>query len=261
MSHWYMKDGTPAYEVRAKNGSMRATTLRDARTLNLFPSVTTISQILASPGLERWKVRKAIDSALTLKRAEGESDDAFKTRILIDSQEQARIARETGQAMHDAVQKGLDHGLNAVPDDYLPQTVHALAALKEAFGDVTWITEESFSCADGYGGRSDLGRRGNPEKGERSFLGDLKVKDVDFDGMADSDLVYDEHFMQLAAYRHGQDYPEDTVLFNLFISSRLGVKEPCRLVIHTKEDSDRGLALFLACVKVWQIQNKFAPKW
>ena len=41
--HWYRGDnGQPQYTVKAKDGSDRPTTLRDARKLNLVPSVTTV---------------------------------------------------------------------------------------------------------------------------------------------------------------------------------------------------------------------------
>ena len=50
--HWYDREGNPAYTVIGKNGKPRGTTLRDARTLNLCPSVTTILGVAARPGLD-----------------------------------------------------------------------------------------------------------------------------------------------------------------------------------------------------------------
>ena len=64
--HWYKADGTPAYTVLAKSGAERPTTLRDARTLNLYPSVTTIIRLAAAPGLERWKLNQFGLALLTL---------------------------------------------------------------------------------------------------------------------------------------------------------------------------------------------------
>ena len=49
--HWYLPDGAPAYEIRGTNGKVRPVTLRDARKLNLLPSVTTIMQCAAKPQL------------------------------------------------------------------------------------------------------------------------------------------------------------------------------------------------------------------
>ena len=73
--HWYDRDGTPRYEVRAKDGSMRPATLRDARKFGWYPGVTSIIKCAAAPGLERWKAEQTILSALTLPRSEGEGSD------------------------------------------------------------------------------------------------------------------------------------------------------------------------------------------
>jgi hypothetical protein len=64
--HWYDRDGKPAYTVKAKDGSDRPATLRDARKLNLVPSVTTIIRCAAAPGLELWKANQLMMAALTL---------------------------------------------------------------------------------------------------------------------------------------------------------------------------------------------------
>ncbi len=53
-NHWYTRDGVPMYTVEAKKGGQRNTTLRDARTMNLVPSVTTILNIAAKPALLAW---------------------------------------------------------------------------------------------------------------------------------------------------------------------------------------------------------------
>ena len=53
-NHWYTRDGVPRYTVIGKNGKERATTLRDARTENLVPSVTTVLNVAAKPALTQW---------------------------------------------------------------------------------------------------------------------------------------------------------------------------------------------------------------
>jgi len=54
--HWYRADdGKPQYTVPAKDGSLRPTTLRDARKMNLLPSVTTVMKIAAKPAINVWK--------------------------------------------------------------------------------------------------------------------------------------------------------------------------------------------------------------
>jgi (2R)-ethylmalonyl-CoA mutase len=51
-SHWYSQDGSPAYRIIGKNGKERNTNVRDARELNLVPSVTTVLGLVAKPGLD-----------------------------------------------------------------------------------------------------------------------------------------------------------------------------------------------------------------
>ena len=53
-NHWYTRDGVPRYTVIGKNGKERNTTLRDARTENLVPSVTTVLNVMAKPALIPW---------------------------------------------------------------------------------------------------------------------------------------------------------------------------------------------------------------
>ena len=48
-NHWYTRDGVPRYTVMGKNGKERNTTLRDARTENLVPSVTTVCEEVPRP--------------------------------------------------------------------------------------------------------------------------------------------------------------------------------------------------------------------
>ena len=52
--HWYIRDGVPQYTVEAKKGGQRNTMLRDARVMNLVPSVTTILGVAAKPALLAW---------------------------------------------------------------------------------------------------------------------------------------------------------------------------------------------------------------
>ena len=71
--HWYSKDGSPRYTIEGKTG-VRATTLRDARKHDLVPSVTTILNLLAKPGLDNWKQEQVLLSALDHLQTNNSSD-------------------------------------------------------------------------------------------------------------------------------------------------------------------------------------------
>ena len=83
--HWYAQDGSPAYRIIGKNGVERNTRLTDARERGLVPSVTTISGLLAKPGLNNWLQQNVLLAALTLPRAEGESEENWLQRVMADS--------------------------------------------------------------------------------------------------------------------------------------------------------------------------------
>ncbi len=110
-SHWYAQDGSPVYEVaRAKGDGMRPTTLADARKLNLVPSVTLILGCAAKPGLDVWKLRQMFEVAYTTPRIDGESDDDFYGRVVIESKEKARLAAERGTELHAAIEEWIQYG-------------------------------------------------------------------------------------------------------------------------------------------------------
>ena len=115
-SHWYRDDGTPFYEVPKKTGDgMRPATIRDAREIGAYPSVTNILSILSKPGLEAWKQEQAIISALTLPRGDGEPLDLFARRVVQDMGEQSRVAADFGSQVHAAFE--------ANPDVYPPPEI------------------------------------------------------------------------------------------------------------------------------------------
>ena len=89
--HWYDMDGNPAYTTKAKDGTARPTTLRDARKLLLLPSVTMICNVAAKPALEVWKQRQIVLAALTLPAMDGETLDERAVRIVLVVVEQVLL--------------------------------------------------------------------------------------------------------------------------------------------------------------------------
>lgn len=242
--HWYTKSGDPAYTYTNAKGEVKNTTLREARKLDLVPSVTTITKVLASPGLQVWAQQQVLLSALTLTRGDGESDEFFMERIMLDSKEQAKNAAETGEKGHGAIERFL------LGQDYDPawkSTVEACkAAIDEAYPGVTWIPEKSFATDLGFGGRVDLH---GTKDGQRVVI-DFKSKD----GNLGDVKCYDEHFMQAAAYSQGL-FGDSAESANLFFSrSHRGT---VKLVKHSEEEHQRGWEMFKCCLKLWQIKNKF----
>lgn len=242
--HWYTRDGDPQYTVKSKDGSVRPTTLRDARKLNLVPSVTTIIKCAASPGLEAWKLQQMMLAALTLPRAQEEPEEAFIQRVVADSKEQAKQAAELGSEIHAALEGYFETGvLTSQHGDYQSGVDDAVLKI---FGDRHWSTEKSFAHNRGYGGKVDLHTRDN-----EGVVIDFKTKAFTKENM-EKIVGYDEHCMQLAAYRVGLNLPTARCA-NVFVS----VTEPGLVKVFEWEaqELERGEQMFDALLKYWYAKS------
>lgn len=243
-NHWYSKDGTPAYTVKSKTGEERPTTLRDAKKLGLLPSVTTIIKAAANPGLEAWKMNQMMLAALTLPRAENEPEESFIRRVQSDSREHARMAAERGTNVHAAIEKFYDGTIEA---DALPYLEPVYKAVHDTFGDLGWDVEKSFASELGYAGKLDLS---SPDDG--GVVIDFKTKEFT-EETKDKVSGYDEHVMQLAAYRQGLEMPKARCA-NIFVS----VSQPGLVVVKewTQEELTRGWTMFNALKTYWYAKSK-----
>ena len=121
-SHWYLVDdktgvksfhSVPYSGKRGQNGETRKTTLRDARKVGAFPSVTNVLGILHKDFLEAYKINQAILASLTLPRIEGELDHDFAKRVVKDAKEHAASAARLGSRVHEVGEqflKGIGSG-------------------------------------------------------------------------------------------------------------------------------------------------------
>lgn len=244
--HWYTADGHPAYEVRSANGTMRPTTLRDARKLGLCPSVTTVLSVKAKPQLEAWKVRQGILAALTLQRLPGEPDSAYLDRVMADSKQQVIDAADEGTRIHDAIERAYKG--HVVAPDYLPHVRAAQTEVARLFPHVDdWVAEQSFAHAYGFGGKVDLH---SPSTG---ITVDFKGKDGDFsDGKK---LAYDQN-EQLGAYQLGLCLPNADGA-NVFVSR----SHPGKAMGHkwTADEMRHGGQVFLDCLQLWKRIKQYDP--
>jgi len=235
--HWYDQNGKPMYTVKAKDGSDRPTTLRDARKHNYVPSVTTIMGVMAKPGLESWKMNQMMMAALTLPRAEGEPEDQFIARIQRDSKEQAKMAAERGTAIHESLEKFYG---GVMTSTHAEHQVGVDNAVREVFGSPWWHTETAFASKLGYGGKLDL-----YSKDGDGIVVDFKTKE--FEHFSDI-AMYDELPMQLVAYAKGLEIPNARCA-NVFVS----VTQPGLVYVKewTREELDRAWKMFEALLTFW----------
>lgn len=231
--HWYKKDGTPAYTVIGKNGE-RPTTLRDARKLGFVPSVTTILALADKPALNAWKEDKILMSALTCPHNYGESNDDWVKRIKADAKEQSEKARARGTQIHGWLEQ-------AFGGKTLPEAVEYAVSVSNSLTSAG-IMSQTFSCEksfanDKFGGKVDLHNK------EEGIIIDIKTKDTSLEGIK----VYDEHAMQLSAYRHGLSLP-DAKCGILYVST---LDKTSKLVWVEEKDLQRGWGMFESLLEFW----------
>lgn len=238
--HWYTRDGEPMYTIMGKTtGRLRNTTLKDARELNLIPSVTTLLNTLAKPNLEKWKMENMLLAALTLPRMETESEAVYLQRIIQDSKQTGRDAADKGTEIHAAIQAFYEGKTSS----RYPRHVQACKnALESHFGALDWISERSFGHELGFGGKCDL-------YSPSGIVVDIKSKE--FDDVSKV-TTYEEMGMQLAAYRVGLGLPSARCA-NVFVSR---TNPDLAVVIEwDQEDLKKSWEMFICILKFWQIRN------
>jgi hypothetical protein len=244
--HWYAQDGTPCYEVpnKSKPGEMRPTTKRDARVLNLSPSVSAIAGILTAPALEKWKRDQLLLSAAELPRDPLEGDQAWMNRVMDSYVERTTKARDLGTVVHGCIEKHLCD--EPYSPDYTEHVIGALTALNEWCGADGLSIEKSFAHPLGYGGRIDVHKK--------DFVADFKTKEF-----TENDLprTWDNHSIQLAAYREGLGMSSARCAI-IYVST--SVPGLTHLVELSDEELERGWEIFELQVALWQVVNCYEPQ-
>lgn len=260
-SHWYFPDATPLHEVpRADGKGNRPTSLRDARKLGLFPSVTNVLGVIAKPGLDAWKQEQAILAALTLPRTEDEPLDDFARRVLVDMTGEVGRAADIGSAVHAAIE-GYARG-GWIPED------GDLAALFEPAR--RWFDEEvlqvhsvEIAAANlewGYAGRVDL--VATLKSTGRPTVIDFKTQKVRRDRNGSfKPILHDTWPLQLEAYRRALVTRDRGLADAAIASVVIASSEPVPVVLHVWSDADKEsfFRAFLAARELWVWQKNYCP--
>lgn len=245
-AHWYEADGTPRHTVIGSKGVERATTLRDARQLNLFPSVTSILGVLAKPGLEAWKQEQAILAAITLPRVAGEGDDAFAARVVRDMDAQVERACDFGTRIH----LGIECANAGRPKLAAPETDPWIEHYEtwRIANIVRVVSTEQSVVSNGYAGRYDM----LAEHQEHGLcLVDFKTQNV----KKGKPTFYETWGWQLAAYRRALGMKCQCL--SLVIDSNTPSAPVEKL--WSEEELIDGLEIFAAAVRIWQRQRGYVP--
>ncbi len=260
-SHWYLPDGTAMHEVaRADGKGTRQTTLRDARRLGLYPSVTNVLSVLARPGLEAWKQEQAILAALTLPRKEDEPLGEFARRVVADMGQQVRDAADLGSAIHRAIE--LYAQSRAVPEH--PEVARLFGPAREWFdrevGAVHAVEAAVSHCGWGYAGRVDL--IATLRSTGRPTVIDFKTQRVRLDkGGGFAPVFHDAWPLQLEAYRQALVSRDQGYAGAETASVVIGSSEAVPVVCHVWDplEAPSRFRAFLAARQLWVFTRGYCP--
>lgn len=266
-SHWYLRDGRPFHEIANKDGTgNRAVTLRDARKVLAFPSVTNVLGVLAKPGLDAWKIEQGIMAALTLPRLPDEPLDVFARRVVEDMGAQVEKAADFGSRIHNACEV---YALNnQLPED------KELRGFFEPWRE--WFDENVLrvGCVEhvfvhpehGYAGRVDmialLKGGGGPAlggcSGEYWAVVDFKTQKVKRSAKGEPKPAFYETWpLQLAAYRQAvlaSGAKHVTGLVSVVIDSA----QPAPVHVRRWTEADY-FGSFLAALALWKYAKGYDP--
>jgi hypothetical protein len=255
-SHWYHRDGTSCHEVIAKTtGLPRPTNVKDARKLDLVPSVTNVLGMKAKPALTRWMQDNAILSALSTERKPGELEPDWHSRIAEESSRIGREAAAWGTALHDQIEQYCLTGAFTGTGEILDYVAGFDTWFRENVVRVI-SAEQSVVHPLGYAGRLDLYAIVRHEGRERRAVIDYKSQKLK--GKAKGNF-YKEWQMQLMAYGDclkEEDDPTRPLIISIIIpSDKPGGVQPKVWV----KDNDLALEAFRSCHKIWCYEKSYTP--
>lgn len=248
MGHFYNKNGEPCYQIERSDGQgLRDTTLRDARKLNLYKSVTTVMQMLRSLPIEIWKIQQLEKAFKDFPFDIGEDDvEIYFKQMVKVSENISEQTRQTGHEIHASLENYYKYGVFL---GHVKICQAVVDFIKFEFGNIVWIPEKTFVYST-FGGCVDL----HFNSDNRKIVLDFKTK---YKNDVKKWLLYDEHKMQLAAYRNGLLMP-DAECYDLFISNDTPkLLKLCRV---DEKDLQKSWKMFQLLNDFYDLSNNYFPE-
>ena len=243
-AHWYTGEGVPRHT--RDNG--KPTTLKDARVEGLFPSVTSVLNVLAKPALESWKIEQGILSALRLDREDEETTESFAKRIVEDMKVSTSSAAIFGTKVHnvleqynlDRTEPKEDNEVYAWFKEYQPWFDKNITKVHQA--ETVLVNHQH-----GYAGTVDL-------VADHNLWGKCVI-DFKTQGVKKRARFYDTWVYQLAAYQ--QCIEGETKCISLVIDS----KSPSKPVekLWGTEAVEEGWSIFELANQLYQKTKNYKP--
>lgn len=241
------------HEVNKADGEgTKPTTIRDAKKLHLFPSVTGILGILDKPALKTWLRKQAALATLRVPpRQETESEEYWLDRVLAEADVQVESAADLGSQIHDALDVAIESGTYpAELATYISPVFDWLWANDIALTDRECVV---VNPAEGYAGRVDFFFE---SKDGRLGVGDYKTRKTK---PGEKITPYDGQAMQLAAYaaaKYGPDALPSVRAINVYVSTT----EPGRVHVHEHANIAAEYSAFLAACHLWRHIKGYDPR-
>lgn len=258
--HWYNQVGNQIglIENKTREG-FRKPNIRDARTHNWGPGVTTICSMLNAPALTAWKMLQAIDAAIELSHLIPEEgiNSEWRAKVQKAASEFAQMSAAEGSKIHAALEQS--YSGEPFDESYRAQVEGVGALLDKYCGEALelhpWMPEKGVSHPLGYGTKSDLH--------SGAWVIDFKTKDGN-QAKLDDARTYDYHWMQLAATRAAlenlMDIPFQTQKCAIVYVSRDN-PGACSFREVSEENLSKGWKMFTGLLSVWQAKNDHYPTW
>lgn len=241
--------------VTADGKSTRKANLGDAKKHGWLPSFSTVSTVLSSYNLERYKIRKAIEAANASQISELEALDDYCARIGRASGQHAALAADRGKEIHGQVDEFFTKDIPCRDPAAERATGAVRTWLEERYGDkYALVCEDSFANARlGWAGTCDM--RVAPElEGVPPVVMDFKTTTL-----AKLRAPYFKWGVQLACYRMGIELPDNTELVSVPIDKESGdtqFHEWNEKAQYSRIDLERAWSAMFA---LWCIQARYYP--
>lgn len=242
-THWYKPDGSSAY----------GSTLVNARKEGLLPSVTTVTSLLAAPGLEAWKQSQLVLAALTMPDEEKSDDlDALAKQIVSESKRAGKDAANLGTQIHDQAEAILRNG--RWEKNLMTQAIHGWVL--ENVKSVEWCEKTLVDTVVGYAGRADA-LVNHVEHG--LVLIDWKTQKFKKLKKGYKPKFYNKWILQLAAYAECIGKPVRCI--SVAINSVAESEEDIIVVdkVWTEEEQEEAYHQFLNLHSLWCWDRKYNP--
>ena len=250
-AHWYTRAGV----------LQEGAGLRRARTEELLPSVTTIQDMVAKPGLQVWIEREGIRAALRSPLRAGEDEDEAVRRVKEERYQAGRKITDLGTLVHAELEKVLSDWPRRealLPDPPLRGLVEPVIRwIERTYPEAdTVLAERRVTHNLGYAGTADA----LVKQGPFAALLDFKTQRPKNGALT----TWPEWVQQLAAYGRALGFSGARChCWSIVIDVTGELQGEDKHMFHswTPADVEHGWHTFRATLELHQLTNRYHGGW